>query len=132
MKIALLSLPLRNAEDIRLEELEAQGIDPDSERQAIPYDNETSFTTERRLMAYAEAEAYAAAAAAAGGAHTDAGGSAYPAAGQCYADFEETTSVCSCTCLGGGSCANHEVLLDPGYHPAEILGSMLSLKRASV
>lgn len=47
-------------------------------------------------------------------------------------DVEEQTSVCSCTCLGGTSCANHELLLDPGYHPADIIASTLSLKRASV
>lgn len=47
-------------------------------------------------------------------------------------DIEEQTSVCSCTCLGGTSCANHELLLDPGYHPADIIASTLSLKRASV
>ncbi|XP_037024835.1 two pore potassium channel protein sup-9 isoform X2 [Bradysia coprophila] len=42
-------------------------------------------------------------------------------------DIEET-SVCSC----GASCANHELLLDPGYHPADIISSTMSLKRASV
>lgn len=47
-------------------------------------------------------------------------------------DIEEQTSACSCTCLGGTSCANHELLLDPGYHPADIIASTLSLKRASV
>lgn len=46
-------------------------------------------------------------------------------------DFEEHTSVCSCNCLGA-SCANHEFLLDPGYHPTDIVTSNLSLKRASV
>lgn len=47
-------------------------------------------------------------------------------------DIEEQTSVCSCTCLGGNSCGNHELLLDPVYHPADIVTSNLSLKRASV
>lgn len=47
-------------------------------------------------------------------------------------DIEEQTSVCSCTCLGGASCINHELLLDPGYHPADIIASTLSLKRASI
>jgi potassium channel subfamily K member 9 len=46
-------------------------------------------------------------------------------------ELEEQMSVCSCTCLGGTSCANHEMLLDPVYHPAE-MSSSLSLKRASV
>lgn len=46
-------------------------------------------------------------------------------------DMEET-SVCSCTCLGGASCANHELLLDRVYHPADIISSTMSLKRASV
>lgn len=52
--------------------------------------------------------------------------------GNYCSDMEEQTSVCSCTCLGGTSCANHELLLDPGYHPADIIASTLSLKRASV
>lgn len=47
-------------------------------------------------------------------------------------DIEEQTSVCSCTCLGGNSCGNHELLLDPVYHPTDIVTSNLSLKRASV
>lgn len=51
--------------------------------------------------------------------------------GNFCSDFEEHTSVCSCTCLGA-SCANHELLLDPGYHPTDIVTSNLSLKRASV
>lgn len=122
----------RNAEDIRREEMEAQGLSPNT---GLPYDGDASYTTERRLLATeaaANAAANAAYAATGGDGLTDAGGSAYPGAATYYADFEETTSVCSCTCLGGASCANHELLLDPGYHPAEIIGSMLSLKRASV
>lgn len=123
--------PHRNAEDIRREELEAQGLAPGN---GLDYDyGESSYTTDGRLLSGAD-ECRGGGTTNDGGAggHTDAGGSAYPAYGQSYADFEETTSVCSCTCLGGASCANHELLLDPGYHPAEIIGSMLSLKRASV
>lgn len=124
-------LSLRNAEDIRREELEAQGLSPNT---GLPYDGDGSgycMTDVRLMSSGARAAAEAAGDGCAGG-HTDAGGSVYPAAGQRYADFEETTSVCSCTCLGGASCANHELLLDPGYHPADIVGSVLSLKRASV
>ncbi|CAD7083967.1 unnamed protein product [Hermetia illucens] len=47
-------------------------------------------------------------------------------------EFEEQTSVCSCTCLGGTRCANHETFMDPDYHPNDIITSTLSLKRASV
>lgn len=49
-----------------------------------------------------------------------------------YSDVDDQISTCSCTCLGGASCANHELLIDRGYHPAEILTDNLSIKRASV
>lgn len=75
---------------------------------ALNYDGE-SFTGTGKLLEY------------------NTGGNTYNGS-----DFEEATSVCSCTCLGGANCANHELLLDPGYHPAEIITSSLSLKRASV
>lgn len=47
-------------------------------------------------------------------------------------DIDDQISTCSCTCLGGNSCANHELLIDPGYHPTDILADNLSIKRASV
>lgn len=47
-------------------------------------------------------------------------------------DIDDPISTCSCTCLGGTSCANHELLIDHGYHPADILGENSSVKRASV
>lgn len=49
-------------------------------------------------------------------------------------DLDDQVSVCSCNCLGGSNCANHQFLLEPGYyHPADnIMASNLSLKRASV
>lgn len=47
-------------------------------------------------------------------------------------DIDDQISTCSCTCLGGASCANHELLIDRGYHPADILSDNLSVKRASV
>lgn len=46
-------------------------------------------------------------------------------------DIEEQISTCSCACLGN-SCANHELLIESGYHPADILVDNLSVKRASV
>lgn len=49
-----------------------------------------------------------------------------------YSDVDEQISTCSCTCLGGNSCVNHELLIDPGYHPTDILTENLSIKRASV
>lgn len=46
-------------------------------------------------------------------------------------DDEQSTSVCSCTCLGGGNnCTDHD-LLTHGYLPTDIVTSSLSLKRAS-
>lgn len=50
----------------------------------------------------------------------------------CYSDADEQISTCSCTCLGGNSCANHELLIDEGYHPTDIMTDALSIKRASV
>ncbi|XP_059609996.1 two pore potassium channel protein sup-9 [Phlebotomus argentipes] len=50
----------------------------------------------------------------------------------CAAEQDDQMSVCSCTCLGGTGCINHELLLDPGYHPTDIITSTLSLERASV
>jgi hypothetical protein len=50
-------------------------------------------------------------------------------------EYEEATSVCSCSCLGGNSCMNHELLLEQeyGYQPTtDIITSTLSLKRASI
>jgi potassium channel subfamily K protein 9 len=47
-------------------------------------------------------------------------------------DFDEQISTCSCTCLGGTSCANHELLIDQGYHPVDILNDGLCVKRSSV
>lgn len=47
-------------------------------------------------------------------------------------DIDDQISTCSCTCLGGNSCQNHELLIDQGYHPADILVDNLSVKRASV
>uniref|UniRef100_A0A1B0CQ52 Potassium channel domain-containing protein n=2 Tax=Lutzomyia longipalpis TaxID=7200 RepID=A0A1B0CQ52_LUTLO len=47
-------------------------------------------------------------------------------------EIDDQMSVCSCTCLGGTGCINHELLLDPGYHPTDIITSSLSLERASV
>lgn len=45
----------------------------------------------------------------------------------------EAVSVCSCTCLGGTRCMNHETFHDPDIRPThEILTSTFSLKRASV
>lgn len=49
-----------------------------------------------------------------------------------YSDIDDQISTCSCTCLGGTSCANHELLLDHGYHPSDVLSDNLSIKRASV
>lgn len=45
---------------------------------------------------------------------------------------DDQLSVCSCNCLGPNCTAHHEFLLDPGYHPTDIITSTLSLKRASV
>lgn len=50
----------------------------------------------------------------------------------CCTDFDDNTSVCSCTCLGGTRCLNHESFVDADYHPTDIIASTLSLKRASV
>lgn len=47
-------------------------------------------------------------------------------------DIDDQISTCSCTCLGGASCANHDLLVDPGYHPADIITDNLSIKRQSV
>ncbi|XP_054081123.1 two pore potassium channel protein sup-9 [Zeugodacus cucurbitae] len=47
-------------------------------------------------------------------------------------DFDETLSICSCTCLGGTKCLNHEPFVDPDFRPTDIIESTLSLKRASV
>lgn len=53
-----------------------------------------------------------------------------------YSDIDDQISTCSCTCLGGTSCANHELLIDHGYqypiNPSDILSDNLSIKRASV
>lgn len=49
-----------------------------------------------------------------------------------HSEMDDQISTCSCTCLGGTNCANHELLIDRGYHPAEILSDNLSIKRASV
>lgn len=92
----------RNAEDIRREEMDAHT----TSASGLNYDGE-SYTATGKLLEYNQGNTYG-------------------------SDFEDPTSVCSCTCLGGASCANHELLLDPGYHPAEIVTSTLSLKRASV
>lgn len=44
---------------------------------------------------------------------------------------EQSNSVCSCTCLGGGNnCTDHD-LLTQGYLPTDIVTSSLRLKRAS-
>lgn len=53
------------------------------------------------------------------------------AAGQLLED-DDHLSACSCTCLGGASCANHELLIDQGYQPADIYDDDLSVHRASV
>lgn len=47
-------------------------------------------------------------------------------------EFEETVSICSCTCLGGTRCMNHEAFDDPDFRPTDIIASTISLKRASV
>ncbi|XP_018784649.1 PREDICTED: two pore potassium channel protein sup-9 isoform X1 [Bactrocera latifrons] len=47
-------------------------------------------------------------------------------------NFDETLSICSCTCLGGTKCLNHEPFVDPDFRPTDIVESTLSLKRASV
>ncbi|XP_065371485.1 two pore potassium channel protein sup-9 [Calliphora vicina] len=47
-------------------------------------------------------------------------------------EFEETASICSCTCLGGTRCMNHETFADPDFRPTDIIASTISLKRASV
>lgn len=47
-------------------------------------------------------------------------------------EYDETASICSCTCLGGTRCLNHETFIDPDFRPTDIVSSTLSLKRASV
>uniref|UniRef100_A0A336LTA2 CSON004350 protein n=1 Tax=Culicoides sonorensis TaxID=179676 RepID=A0A336LTA2_CULSO len=46
-------------------------------------------------------------------------------------EVEEQLSVCSCTCLGANSCANHEFFIDSEYHPTDIVSINSSIKRAS-
>ncbi|XP_068153342.1 two pore potassium channel protein sup-9 [Drosophila tropicalis] len=45
---------------------------------------------------------------------------------------DETASLCSCTCMGGTRCLNHEQFVDPDFQPTDIIESTLCLKRASV
>ncbi|XP_016981924.1 potassium channel subfamily K member 9 isoform X2 [Drosophila rhopaloa] len=45
---------------------------------------------------------------------------------------DETASLCSCTCMGGTRCLNHEQFVDPDFAPTDIIESTLCLKRASV
>lgn len=92
----------RNAEDIRREEQEAQAAA--QHNVLTPYDD--SYTVTGKLLANSQ--------------------------NNYYSDVDDPISTCSCTCLGGTSCANHELLIDPGYHPADILTDTLSMKRASV
>ncbi|XP_030376155.1 two pore potassium channel protein sup-9 [Scaptodrosophila lebanonensis] len=47
-------------------------------------------------------------------------------------EYDETASLCSCTCIGGTRCLNHEQFMDPDFQPTDIIESTLSLKRASV
>lgn len=47
-------------------------------------------------------------------------------------DMDDQISTCSCTCMGGASCANHELLIEQGYEPADINGDDVSVSRASV
>lgn len=47
-------------------------------------------------------------------------------------DVDEQNSICSCTCMGGASCANHDLLIDQGYQPADLMSENLSMHRASV
>ncbi|GAB0094152.1 two pore potassium channel protein sup-9 [Sergentomyia squamirostris] len=51
----------------------------------------------------------------------------------CTFELEEQMSVCSCTCLGGTGCINHEPFLNSTrYHPTDIIKSNISLERASI
>lgn len=103
INLLVLRFMTMNSEDIRREELEAQTA---ANNNAVSYIDGEIMNSNNRLL----------------GGHTN----------YC-SDVDEQTSVCSCTCLGTNSCANHEFLLDyPGYHPADIITSNLSLKRASV
>lgn len=45
---------------------------------------------------------------------------------------DETASLCSCTCMGGTRCLNHEQFVDPDFQPMDIIESTYCLKRASV
>lgn len=46
-------------------------------------------------------------------------------------DYDETVSICSCTCLNGTRCLNHETFVDPDFRPNEIFERDI-IKRASV
>lgn len=93
---------LRQAEDNRRDEQEQQ-MSSASNNVLMPYDD--SYATGKLL----------------GGSQSN-----------YYSDIDDQISTCSCTCLGGTSCANHELLIDRGYHPADIISDNLSIKRASV
>lgn len=52
--------------------------------------------------------------------------------GNYCSDTDEQVSACSCSCLGGNNCVNHEFFIDSEYHPTDIISINSSLKRASV
>lgn len=91
-----------NAEDIRREEAERQLQQPQT--QVVTYDAETAHN---RMTRSGSKSNYC-------------------------SESDEQTSVCSCTCLGANSCANHELFLDSEYHPTDIISINSSIKRASV
>lgn len=91
-----------NAEDIRREEAERALKQP--QNQIVTYDAETAHNKMPRSGSKSN---------------------------YC-SDSDEQTSVCSCTCLGANSCANHELFLDSEYHPTDIISINSSIKRASV
>lgn len=47
-------------------------------------------------------------------------------------DVDDQISTCSCTCMGGSSCANHRLLIEQGYLAADIDDDDISVGRASV
>lgn len=103
----------RQAEDNRRDEEEAA-------QAAAAASNVRSYNTQQVLMPYDDSFA-------SGGRLLGGSQSNYV-----YSDVDDQISTCSCTCLGGTNCANHELLIDRGYHPSDILSDDLNIKRASV
>ncbi|XP_037953072.1 two pore potassium channel protein sup-9 isoform X2 [Teleopsis dalmanni] len=102
INLLVLRFMTMQAEDAKRDEQDAQNLA--AANQQISFDGESSYDMHGRLL----------------------GNSSYTN------DFDETASVCSCTCLGGTRCINHENFADPDFQPTDIVESNLSLKRASV